>query len=366
MIAARMRKIDASGIRKVFDLAAQIKDPINLSIGQPDFDVPDAVKQAAIGAIADGFNRYTVTQGIPELRAALRDTLVRAGRLLSHSTADVTIASGTSGGLLLALLALVNPGDEVVVADPYFVMYKHLLNLFHATPVFASTYPDFRLTAARIEPVLTAKTKMVIINSPCNPSGAVSGADELKDIAALCNARGIWILSDEVYRSFCYDGPCASIFPLAERGLLLDGFSKSHAMTGWRIGFVAGPPEVIQEVNKLQQYTFVCAPSMAQKAALAALSCDMSSALASYRKKRDMVFNGLKDTFDLVKPGGAFYAFPAAPGGDATSFAKKALERKLLIIPGNVFSERDTHFRISYAATNATIERGLDVLRSLA
>ena len=361
-----MRMIDASGIRKVFDLAAQIADPINLSIGLPDFDVPDQVKQAAIAAIAGGFNRYTMTQGIPELRAAVHACLLREGRLRADADTDISISSGTSGGLMLVMLALVNPGDEVVFADPYFVMYKHIANLIGAKPVFVDTYPDFALTAARLEPRLTNKTKLVIVNSPNNPTGAVGGATALKEIAELCNRRGIWILSDEIYRSFCYGGACSSIYPLAERGLLLDGFSKSHAMTGWRIGFVAGPREVVHEINKLQQYTFVCAPSMAQKAALVALETDMTAARDAYRRKRDMVFDGLKDLFDLVKPGGAFYAFPRAPGGSGTAFVTKAIENKLLIIPGNVFSEHDTHFRISYAAPDETIERGIEVLHRLA
>lgn len=365
MIAHRMRQIDASGIRKVFDLAALIDNPINLSIGLPDFDVPDEVKDAAIAAITDGFNRYTVTQGIPELRDAVRTHLIEEGRLIPDTDADISITAGTSGGLLLVLMALVNPGDEVVIADPYFVMYKHLANLIGAKPVFVDTYPDFTLTAARLEAALSPKTKMVIVNSPNNPTGAVADVQALKDIAELCNRRGIWILSDEIYRSFCYDGPCASIYPLAERGILLDGFSKSHAMTGWRIGFVAGPTEVVHEINKLQQYTFVCAPSMVQRAALVALECDMTEARDAYRRKRDMVYEGLKDLFELAKPRGAFYAFPHAPGGSGSAFVTKAIENKLLIIPGNVFSERDTHFRISYAAPDDTIARGMAVLRRL-
>ena len=366
MIADRMKCIDASGIRKVFDLAAKMKDPINLSIGQPDFDVPHAVKEAAISAIRAGRNKYTVTQGIAELHDALRAQLTKEQRLRNHEGDDIMVSSGTSGALMLALLTLVNAGDEVLIADPYFVMYKHLVNLLGAVPVFVDTYPDFALTAERVERCLTKRTKLLIVNSPCNPTGAVGAARDLEEIAALCNPRGIWVLTDEIYRTFCYDGPHASIFPQLERGLLIDGFSKSHAMTGWRIGYAVGPARLIQEMNKLQQYTFVHAPSIAQHAAVIALQCDMTPLLHAYRRKRDLIYNGLKDAFACIKPGGAFYLFVKAPGKSATHFVEQAIARQLLVIPGNVFSERDTHFRISYAAPDETITRGIAVLRSLA
>jgi len=365
MIADRMRLIDASGIRKVFDLAATLENPINLSIGQPDFDVPTAVKDAAISAIDGGFNRYTPTQGIAELRDGVMAMLRRSGRVRMDGELDIMISSGTSGGLLLAIHALINPGDEVVFADPFFVMYKHLVRLIGGVPVCIDTYPDFELTAERLERVLTPRTKMVIVNSPNNPSGAVYSPATLHELAALCNVRGLWVLADDIYSAFCYDSAFHSIFPLLERGILLDGFSKSHAMTGWRVGYAVGPRAVIQEMNKLQQYTFVCAPSMAQKAAVAALQCDMTEHVDSYRRKRDMVCTALQATFNLQKTGGAFYAFVPAPGGDATAFVMRALEHKVLIIPGSVFSERDTHFRLSYAADDETIQRGLGVLNKL-
>lgn len=366
MIAHRMKDIDASGIRKVFDLAAHMKNPVNLSIGQPDFDVPGPVREAAVAAINRGFNKYTPTQGTAELRDAVRLKLAQQGRTKHHENDDIVITSGTTGGLFLAILALVNPGDEVLFADPYFVMYKHLVKLIGGVPVAIDTYPDFELSAARIEKHLTKKSKLLIINSPCNPTGNVITEKDLKEIAALANKRGLWVLSDEVYSSFCYDGPCWTIFPHVERGLLLDGFSKSHAMTGWRVGYAVGPPHVVQEMNKLQQYTFVCAPSMAQHAAVVALGHDMKSALNAYRRKRDRLYQGLKDRFELKKPGGAFYAFPKAPGGNGAAFVEKAIAKQLLVIPGSVFSDKDTHFRISYAASDETIDKGIEILHSLA
>lgn len=366
MIADRMATIDSSGIRKVFDLAAQIKDPVNLSIGQPDFDVPPAAKEAAIKAIQDGFNKYTQTQGIAELRTALLCKLAQQGRLRGRDDDHIVITSGTSGGLLQALMTLVNPGDEVLVADPYFVMYKHFVNFIGGVPVYIDTYPDFALTAERVKAHRTPRTKLLIVNTPSNPTGAVIPDAELRAIAAVCNQHGIWVLTDEVYSMFCYDQPFHSIFPYVERGILLDGFSKSHAMTGWRVGYAVGPSAVITEMIKLQQYSFVCAPSMAQYGALAALEVDMSATVAAYKRKRDMLYEGLREYYELLKPGGAFYAFVRAPGFRGSAFVARAIERGLLIIPGNVFSERDTHFRISYAASDETIQRGVAMLRELA
>ncbi len=365
MIADRMKQIDSSGIRKVFDLASQMKNPINLSIGQPDFDVPDAAKEAAIQAIRDGFNKYTLTQGIDELRDGVRRHLAQQNRLTNHEDDMVMITSGTSGGLLLAILTLVNPGDEVLCADPYFVMYKHFVNLIGGVPVYVDTYPDFQLTAERVEPHITSRTKMLIVNSPCNPTAAVYSSGALREIAELCNRHGLWVLSDEIYSAFSYDEPFSSIFPFVDRGILLDGFSKSCAMTGWRVGYAVGPVEVVQEMCKLQQYTYVCSPSMAQKGAVKALDCDMSETVAAYRRKRDIVYEGLKDHFELVKPGGAFYAFARAPGDNGTEFVEKAIANNVLIIPGSVFSEKDTHFRVSYAADDDVIQRGAEVLCSL-
>ena len=176
MLSERIGRIDASGIRKVFDLAATMKDPINLSIGQPDFDVPEPAKEAAIEAIRSGFNRYTVTQGIPELHQRIRTLLADTRQYEPEAT---LITSGTSGGLLLALLATVNPGDEVIFPDPYFVMYKHLVHLCDGKPVYLDTYPDFRLRREALEPLLSPRTKMIVLNSPCNPTGTVYTAAEL-------------------------------------------------------------------------------------------------------------------------------------------------------------------------------------------
>lgn len=382
-ITDRLRAIDASGIRRVFDLAAQLKDPINLSIGQPDFDVPEPIKDAAIEAIRSGFNSYTQTQGIAALRQRVTENLLAAypgtlgsGPQLPEDT-GVVITSGVSGGLLLALMTVVGPGDEVLIPDPYFVMYKHLVTLAGAKAVLVDTYPDFQITPERIEPHLTDRTKLLLFNTPSNPTGVVATASLCEQVARLAEERGFLLLSDEIYDEFCYEkvpqgaGPARLASPMAfSRSLLvLRGFSKTYAMTGWRLGYAVGPKVIIEQMTKLQQYSFVCAPSMVQLGGVAALEVDMSEHVVAYLRKRDRVVEKLSPYFELTTPGGAFYAFPKVPdhlGITASEFVERAIARNLLIIPGKVFSSRDTHFRISYACADETLERGLDELVALA
>jgi aspartate aminotransferase/aminotransferase len=358
-----MRHIDASGIRKAFDLAKAMKDPINLSIGLPDFDVSEPVKSAAIEAIHSGKNNYTVTQGIPELREKLQASV---DAQFGHAHRQVLITSGTAGGLLLALCTVVNPGDEVIIFDPYFVMYRHQTTLAGGTSVLIDTYPDFRIRLEKVAAAMTPRTKCVIVNSPANPTGVVASADEMRELAELCRQRNVLLISDEVYRAFCYDSPFATPASWNEDVLVVDGFSKAHGMTGWRLGFAHGPARIIQEMAKVQQFTFVCAPSLVQYAGVAAVDEDLTARVEAYSRKRAMVVAALDGHYDLAFPEGAFYAFPRAPWGTGSEFVAEAIRHNLLIIPGSVFSRRDTHFRISYAAPDETLKRGLDVLRSLA
>jgi aspartate aminotransferase/aminotransferase len=365
-VSARALGVDASGIRKVFDLAAKMKDPINLSIGLPDFDVPEPLKQVAIDAIRDGHNRYTQTQGIPELRTRLRDILTKE---IGRDVGEVLITSGVSGGLFLAILATINPGDEAIFLDPYFVMYKHLLTLAGGKAVPVDSYPDFRFHADRVEAAITPKTKLLILNSPSNPTGVVMTQAEVNSAVELAKKHDLLILSDEIYEPFLYDAGNGLPSPAKsyDKTIILRGFSKSHAMTGWRLGYAAGPDAIIAQMTKLQQYTYVCAPSPLQDAALAALDLDMSAHVAAYQKKRDIVFSGLGQKFELVRPDGAFYIFPKAPAGQsASAFVERAIASNVLVIPGNVFSERDTHFRISYATTDEKLRQGCEILNSLA
>jgi aspartate aminotransferase/aminotransferase len=362
-IADRTKSYDASGIRRVFDLAAQLKDPINLSIGQPDFDVPEEVQQAAIAAIRGRRNGYALSQGMPVLRERLE---ARVKAELPHADRQLFVTSGTSGGLMLALMVLVNPGDEVIVFDPYFVMYNALVGVAGGTVVCVDTYPDFRIDVDRVAAAITPRTKAILFNSPANPTGAVCAAQEVQALAELAAQRNVALISDEIYRAFCYDRPFVSPAQFNPQTLVVDGFSKSHAVTGWRLGFAHGPGQIIQEMIKLQQYSFVCAPQPFQWAGAAALDVDVSTHIDAYRRKRDLLLEGLAGLYEVVQPGGAFYMFPRAPWGTATQFVERAIENQLLIIPGNVFSRRDTHFRISYAAADTVIHRGIEVLRKIA
>lgn len=362
-IADRTKAFDSSGIRKVFDLAAQMKDPINLSIGQPDFDVPEPIKEACIDAIRGGKNSYALTQGMPVLREKLQAQLDRD---YGHADRRVFVSSGTSGGLVLAMLSLVNPGDEVIIFDPFFVMYEALVKLVGGRPVLIDTYPDFRIDLNRVAEAITPRTKLILFNSPANPTGVSASETEIRDLAKLAAERNVALISDEIYRLFQYDEPFVSPALFNDQTIVIDGLSKSHAMTGWRVGFVHGPAEVINTMIKLQQYSFVCAPQPAQWAGAVALDTPMEHHIAAYRRKRDMIYAGLSDLYEVTKPGGAFYIFPKAPGGSGEAFVRKAIENNLLVIPGNIFSRRDTHFRISYAADDRTLERGIEVLRRLA
>jgi aspartate aminotransferase len=363
LLADRTKAFDSSGIRKVFDLAAKMKDPVNFSIGQPDFDVPVPIKEACIEAIRAGKNAYTVTQGIPTLREKLQTQI---DRQYGHQDRKVFVSLGTSGGLSLALWSLVNPGDEVLMFDPYFVMYPALTQLVGGVPVIVDTYPDFRIDLKKVATAITPRTKLILLNSPANPTGVVASEAEVRGLAALAAERNIVLISDEIYSSFCFDSPLVSAAKYNDRTLVIDGFSKSHGMTGWRLGYVHGPAEIIDTMIKLQQYTFVCAPQPVQWAGAVAMDVPMAEHFAAYQRKRDLIYEGLRDRYEVVKPGGAFYVFPKSPRGSGSEFVAKAIENNVLIIPGNIFSRRDTHFRISYAASDDTIRRGIDVLRKLA
>ncbi len=362
-ISDRLHKIDASGIRKVFDLAAQMKDPINLSIGQPHFDTPQPIKDALERAVEEGKNAYSQTQGIAPLLKKIQDSVTEQ---YAHPDRHVFITSGTSGGLMMALMTLVNPGDEVIVFDPWFVMYKHLVTLAGGKVVEIDTYPDFKIDVDKVRAAITPRTKVIICNSPANPTGAVAGAAELEALALLAAEKDIALISDEIYKAFCYDGDFVSPARWNPQTIVIDGFSKSHSMTGLRIGWCHGPQHVVQQMIKLQQFTFVCSPHPVQHAAVVAWDVDISDRVAEYRRKRDFMIGELRGLYDIQGAGGAFYLFPKAPWGTGTEFVKEAIKNDLLIIPGNVFSPRDTHFRLSYAADDRTLQRGVEVLKKLA
>ncbi|GDY04896.1 aminotransferase [Phycisphaerae bacterium] len=376
LLSARSRSIDSSGIRKVFDLGTKMQDPINLSIGQPDFPVSEAMKEAAIAAIRENKNGYTVTQGIPQLLAAVRQRLEHdfgAGWSTTNENLSAVITSGTSGGILLALMSLLDSGDEFISPDPYFVMYPQVGKLLSAHCVLCDTYPDFRMTAARVEPLITERTKAVLLNSPSNPCGTVLTAKEIAELVQLCERRGVLLISDEIYDEFCFNdarenGLCPSPGRISNNCLIIRGFGKTHGCTGWRLGYAAGPTPLIQEMAKLQQSTFVCAPSPLQWGVVPSFQEDLSSVLKEYEGRRQMVLDAFSGVANVTRPGGAFYAFVEVPPQlnlSASHFVEQAIAKRVLIIPGSVFSHRDTHFRLSFAAARPKLAEGLGILREL-
>lgn len=362
-LADRTKAVEISGIRKIFELGKSLKDPVNLSIGQPHFDVPEPIKAAAKRAIDAGHNGYTVTQGIPELREKL---LADVRARFPGQDRDVIVTSGTSGGLLLALLAVVNPGDEVITPDPYFVAYPNMVALAGGKMVAVDTYPDFRVDPDKVRAAITPRTKAILLSTPSNPTGAVADPAAQRELAQIARDRGVLLISDEIYRAFHYDGPAASPATHDENVLVVEGFGKTYGMTGWRLGWAHGPKKLIQELAKLQQFTFVCAPSVVQWGGVAATEFDATPLVADYKRKRDFLADGLRSHFEFELPGGAFYLFPKSPRGTGTEFVTEAIQHNLLVIPGGVFSKRDTHFRISYAASDETLQRGIEVLTQMA
>lgn len=364
-LARRVSGISASGIRRIFDLAATMKDPIDFSMGQPDFAVPDRVKEQAARAIMDNRNGYTVTHGIGDLRDEIR------GRISAEFDwqPDVLVTCGVSGGLTLVMMSCLDPGDQAIIVDPYFVSYPHLIRLAGGEPVAINSAPTFQLPLDTIERAVTDRTKLILINSPNNPTGVVQMRDAIESICSMAQKRDLLIVSDEIYDRLCFDGPAASPATFApERTVVLRGFGKTYGMTGWRMGYAAGPAPIIREMAKLQQFTFVCAPHPFQHACVEALDTDMGDVVKSYRAKRDLAVELLAERFEFPKPAGGFFVYCKAPSGfdGGTQFVEAAIKRNVLTVPGAAFSEQDTHFRISYAVDNNRLKAGCQILCDLA
>lgn len=364
MLSDRVLNVRPSGVRKIFDMAKQVKDPIDLSIGEPDFDIPLDIKEEGIKWIRAGFNKYTPSGGIPELREKVLHHLKGKGIICD----DVIITAGVTGGLLLALMVTLNPGDEVVIPDPYFVLYEYQVLLLGGRPVFVDTYPDFTLKEDRLRAAVTDRTKIILVNSPNNPTGAVCSAEEFDMVTRVAREKNLLVFADDIYDRFTYDDHLGAGY-LGQRyanTVTFGGFSKTWAMTGWRIGYVAGPAEIIQCMVTMQQYVFSSINSFAQKAALVALDYNTDDLIDGYKKKRDLIYEGLKDKYKVVKPKGAYFIFPEVPEGDGDAFVEKALMNNLFIIPGSVFSANKSHIRISFAASEENVLKGIEVLRRMA
>jgi aspartate/methionine/tyrosine aminotransferase len=365
MLADRMKRIEPSGIRRIFELMATMENPVNFSIGQAHYDPPPELVEAACKAMRDGHNRYTVTQGLPELNEKiLADVTARWGRRPEASL----VTSGVSGGILLAFMALLDPGDEVLLPDPNFTMYTVLANVCGAEIHYYDLYPDFRIDTAELDQLVTDKTKIIFLNSPSNPTGGVLGKDEIGAVVNAAERVGAYVISDEIYDGFVYDDEYHSPVSMMERVIQLSGYSKTFGVPGWRIGYATGPRDVLDAMKTLQQFSYVCAPAPFQHAVLdAAFDLDMSSYREQYRNKRDMLVRDLHPAYQLVPPGGSFYAFPSIPGGGKEStFMESVLSRKVLVVPGSAFSRRASHFRISFAVDDDDLQRGIQELNKVA
>lgn len=360
----RVQAMDASGIRKIFALAKDMHDPIDLSIGQPDFMVPQKIKDVACQAIQENRSRYSLTQGIDELRTAIVHKL-RTKNHIDIQEKNVVVTSAVSGGLSIALPCVIDPGDEVIIFDPCFVGYKQLILLYGGVPVAVPKRSDFSIDFDVLAQSITKKTRAIIFNTPENPTGHASDQKEIEMIVTIARQHDLVVISDEIYEDFIYEGMHISVGSLYDKTITLGGFSKSHAMMGWRVGYVCAPEYLVQEMIKVQQYTFVCAPVPFQYAAVDAIQTDISGIVKQYKIKRDIIYNGLKDHYEIMRSDGAFYFFVKYPC-DPERFIAQCMEHDLLVIPGSVFSAHDTHFRISFATSDDQLQKAVVILQKIA
>lgn len=367
-ISPVVRSLPPSGIRRFFDLVTEMKGVISLGVGEPDFVTPQHIRDAAIYSLERGYTSYTSNYGLLELREAIAGYLGRFIDVSYEPRKEILITVGVSEAVDLALRAVLKPGDEVIMPEPCYVSYPPCTILAGGRPVFVPTSMsnDFKLTAAEIEPYITERTEALLLCFPNNPTGATLSWEDLEGIAQLAIEHDLIVISDEIYAELTYEGHHASIasFPgMRERTILLSGFSKAHAMTGWRIGYAASVPEIIEAMMKIHQYVMLCAPIMGQKAALEALAhgeAEKERMKTCYNERRRLLVKGLNDIgLTCFEPLGAFYTFPsiAITGMDSDEFAERLLqEEKVAVVPGTAFGPSgDGHVRCSYASSTENI-----------
>jgi aminotransferase len=372
VLSQRVRAIKPSGIRKFFDIAATMGDVISLGVGEPDFVTPDHIRQAGIRSIEIGETHYTSNYGTLELRSAIADLLFRRYGIMYDPDSEILVTVGVSEGIDAAMRALLDPGDEVIVPDPGYVAYEADITLAGGTvvPVTTSVETQFAVQAGDIEAVLTPRTKAVLLGNPNNPTGSVIPRDELERIRDLVVKHDLIVLSDEVYSRLVYGGEHVSIASLPgmrERTILVDGFSKAYAMTGWRIGYVAAPTHILEAMLKIHQYAIMCAPTMSQAAALQAIRHgeeDVLAMVASYDERRSLMVAGLNAVgLTCYQPRGAFYAFPnvTVTGLGSDEFAEKLLfEERVAVVPGNAFGAAgEGYVRCTYCTAREKIEEAI-------
>ncbi|MCX8053478.1 MAG: aminotransferase class I/II-fold pyridoxal phosphate-dependent enzyme [Armatimonadetes bacterium] len=369
-----VQSIPPSGIRRFFDIVSTMHDVLSLGVGEPDFDTPWCVREACIYSLERGHTHYTSNYGTIELRRAISQYLALSEGLEYHPENQILVTVGVSEGMDLAMRAIINPGDEVIVPEPCFVSYKPCVMFAGGNPVVVPSYAEdgFAVKPQEIRAAVTSKTKAILIGYPSNPTGAVPARETLEEIVRIACEHDLYIVSDEIYARLTYNGKhtCVPTLPGAyERTILLNGFSKAYAMTGWRIGYAASSPEIIEAMMKIHQYTMMCASTMAQVAALEALrngDRESDEMIEQYNHRRRVIVKGLNDAgLPCLMPGGAFYVFPSIKhtGLSSDEFCERLLfEEKVAVVPGNAFGEcGEGHIRCSYATSldkiNLAIER---------
>ena len=351
-----------SGIRKFFDIVSEMKDAISLGVGEPDFDTPWHIRDEGIFALERGKTFYTSNAGLKELRKEICNYLKRHNNLEYDPTNEVLVTVGGSEAIDIGLRAMINPGDEVIIPQPAYVSYEPCALLAGATPVIINLKSDndFRLTADELESAITDKTKVLVLPFPNNPTGAIMEREDLEAVAKICIKNDIYVLSDEIYGALTYKGKhvsVAEIDGMKERTILINGFSKAYAMTGWRLGYACGPKEIIKQMTKIHQFAIMCAPTTSQYAAIEALKNgdeDVDEMREAYDARRRFLLNAFKEMkLECFEPYGAFYVFPSIKEFNMSSeeFATRFLqEEKVAAVPGNAFGQSGEGFlRISYA-----------------
>jgi aminotransferase len=367
-----VKHLQPSGIRKFFDVAATIKDVISLGVGEPDFITPWSIREAAILSLEEGFTSYTANPGLLELRQEISNYLNNRFAVEYNPINQVIVTIGASQGLDLAFRAILNPDDEVLIVEPAFVSYSPLVALAGGTPIPISTSPEngFKLTPEQLENAITEKTKAILLCSPNNPTGTCLNKTEMTEIAKVIKKHDLILASDEIYAELTYDEEYTSFAALEgmyERTILINGFSKGFAMTGWRLGYVAAPVEFIEQMVKILQYTTMCAPHMLQHGAIDALRNtydQVESMRRSYRRRRNFVVQALNNIgLDCHIPGGAFYVFPSIKKTGLTSeqFAEQLLlKEKVAVVPGSAFGvSGEGYVRCSYATSMEQLQEAL-------
>lgn len=372
-ISKVVKSVPASGIRRFFDIVSQMQDVVSLGVGEPDFVTPWPIRQACIASLEKGLTHYTSNYGLLELRQLVSGYLNERWGLEYNPENQVLITVGVSEGLDLACRAILNPGDEVLVPEPAFVAYKPCIMFAGGVPVAIPTTVEagFRVTAAQVEAAITPKTKAILISYPSNPTGATINREELQAIVDVARKYDLYLISDEIYDRLTYEGRHTCVPTLSgayERTILLNGFSKAYAMTGWRIAYAAADPEIIECMMKIHQYTMMCAPTMAQMAAMEAIKngdADSDKMVEEYDRRRRLIVAGLNDIgLDCFMPGGAFYAFPSIRRTGLTSdeFSERLLfEEKVAVVPGSAFGECGEGFiRCCYATNMSKIQIAIE------